>query len=368
MRSVDMTDGICFAGLDVHARKTAAAAVQLGSGEVFRVRLGGEPGETIAWLRSLPGPVRAVYEAGPTGFGLARAARAAGIEVMVCSPGAIPRQPGDRVKTDARDALKLARLLAAGQLRAVVVPAPELEALRDLVRAREDLRGDLMAARHRISKLLLRRGLLWPGPGVPWSTRHLAWLAKVGFDEPLADTVLGEYLGCHEVLLARRDRLDALIAEQAQREPWAPTVGRLRCLRGVDTLTAVGLIAEIGDFAVFEHPRRLASYLGLVPSEQSTGERRRQGAITKAGSGHARRLLVEAAWHYRRPPRVSLTLRRRQAGQPPAAIDAAWRAQLRLHRRWAHLDAARAKKRTTVAVAVARELACFVWEIARQPD
>ena len=363
-----MSDGICFAGLDVHARKTAAAAVQLGSGEVFRARLGGGPAETIGWLRSLPGPVRAVYEAGPTGFGLARAARAAGIEVMVCAPGAIPRQPGDGVKTDARDALKLARLHAAGQLRAVLVPAPELEALRDLVRAREDLRGDLMAARHRISKLLLRRGLVWSGLGDTWSQRHLAWLSALSFDDALADVVLGEYLGCHEVLLARRDRLDALIAEQATREPWAPTIGRLRCLRGVDTLTAVGLVAEIGDFAAFAHPKQLASYVGLVPSERSSGERRRQGGITQAGSGHARRLLVEAAWHYRRAPRVSLTLRRRQAGQPPAAIDAAWRAQLRLHRRWAHLDGARGKKRTTVAVAVARELACFVWEIARQPD
>src|SRR6195952_5485737 len=184
MRSVDMTDGICFAGLDVHARKTAAAAVQLGSGEVFKAQIAGSPVEAIGWLRSLPGPVRAVYEAGPTGFGLARAARAAGVEVMVCSPGAIPRQPGDRIKTDMRDALKLARLLAAGQLRPVVVPAPELEALRDLVRAREDLRGDLMAARHRISKLLLRRGLLWPGPGEAWSTRHLAWLSTVAFGGP----------------------------------------------------------------------------------------------------------------------------------------------------------------------------------------
>jgi transposase len=363
-----VSDGICFAGLDVHARKTAAAAVQLGSGEVFRARLSGEPQAAIGWLRSLPGEVRAVYEAGPTGFGLARAARAAGIELMVCAPGAIPRQPGDRVKTDARDALKLARLHAAGQLRPVLVLAPELEALRDLVRAREDLRGDLMAARHRISKLLLRRGLVWAGPGATWSPRHLQWLAKVGFDDPLADVVLGEYLGCHEVLLARRDRLDALVAQQADERSWAPTVGRLRCLRGVDTLTAVGLVAEIGDITAFAHPKQLASYLGLVPSEQSSGERRRQGAITKAGSGHARRLLVEAAWHYRRRPRVSLTLRRRQHAQSPAAIDAAWRAQLRLHHRWAHLDAARAKKRTTVAVAVARELSCFVWEIARHSD
>ena len=244
----------------------------------------------------------------------------------------------------------------------------ELEALRDLVRAGGDLRGELMGARHRISKLLLRRGLVFAGPGETWSQAHLAWLGRVGFEEPLADSVLGEYLACHEVLLARRHRLDGLIAAQAEQEPWAPTVGRLRCLRGIDTLTAIGLIAEIGDFHAFDHPRLLASYLGLVPGEHSTGERRRQGAITKSGSGHARRLLVEAAWHYRRPPRVSLTLRRRQQGQPPSAVDAAWRSQLRLHKRCSHPDAARGKRRTTVAVAVARELSHFVWEIARQPD
>jgi transposase len=363
-----VSDGICFAGLDVHARTTAGAAVQLGSGEVFRTQIAGSPLAAIEWLRSLPGPVRAVYEGGPTGFGLARAARAAGIELMVCSPGAIPRQPGDRIKTDTRDALKLARLHAAGQLRPVVVPAVELEALRDLVRAREDLRGDLMSARHRVSKLGLRYGHVFDGPGETWSTRHLRWLSNVRFADALTETVFGEYLAHHEVLLARRDRLDTLIAEQAMVGPWAATVARLRCLRGVDTLTAVGLVAEIGDITAFAHPKQLASYLGLVPSEQSSGQRRRQGSITKAGSSHARRLLIEAAWHYRRTPRVSLTLKRRQQGQPPAAIDAAWRAQQRLHRRWAHLDQARRKKRTTVAVAVARELACFVWELAHQPD
>src|SRR4051812_11668673 len=215
MRSVDVRDGICFAGLDVHARKTAAAAVMLGSGEVWKAQLPGTPQAAIEWLQALPGEVRAVYEAGPTGFGLARAGRAAGIELMVCAPGAIPRQPGDRVKTDARDALKLARLHAAGQLRPVAVPEPELEALRDLIRAREDLRGDLMAARHRISKLLLRRGVLWRGPGQTWSRAHVTWLSTITFDESLAQAVLGEYLGAHQLLLARRDRLDALIAEQA---------------------------------------------------------------------------------------------------------------------------------------------------------
>lgn len=364
-----MSDGICFAGLDVHARKTAGAAVLLGTGEVYKAQISGPPTAAIEWLQTLPGQVRAVYEAGPTGFGLARAARAAGLEMMVCSPGAIPRQPGDHTKTDQRDALKLARLHAAGQLRAVLVPAPELEALRDLVRAREDLRGDLMAARHRISKMLLRRGHVYGGPGAAWdSQRHAAWLASIDLGDPLARVVLGEYLACHEVLLARRQRLDALIAEQACVPEWAALVGRLRCMRGIDTLTAVGLVAEIGDFAAFEHPKQLASFLGLVPAERSTGEKRKQGTITKAGSSHARRLLIEAAWHYRRRPAVSLALRRRQDGQPTAAIDAAWRAQLRLSHRWAHLDASRGKRRTTVAVAVARELACFVWEIARQPD
>jgi len=364
-----MVDGICFAGLDVHARKTAGAAVHLGSGEVFRAQIVGGPVEAIGWLQSLPGPVRAVYEAGPTGFGLARTARAAGLEVMVCSPGAIPRQPGDRIKTDTRDALKLARLLAAGQLRPVTVPTVELEALRDLVRARENLRGDLMAARHRVSKMLLRRGLVYGGPGHPWeSRRHAAWLGSITLSDELAQVVLGEYLACHEVLLARRDRLDGLISGQAQHPEWASLVSRFRCMRGIDTLTAIGLIAEIGDFGAFDHPKQLASFLGLVPGEQSTGEKRRQGAITKAGSSHARRLLIEAAWHYRRHPAVSLTLKRRQEGQSPAAIQTAWRAQLRLAGRWAHLDARRGKRRTTVAVAVARELACFIWEIARQPD
>jgi transposase len=196
----------------------------------------------------------------------------------------------------------------------------------------------------------------------------VGWLNKIRFDDAVVELVFAEHLAHHEALLARRNRLDGLLGEQAVQDPWAATVGRLRCLRGIDTLTAIGLVAEIGDINAFDHPRRLASYLGLVPSEQSSGTKRRQGSITKAGSSHARRLLVEAAWHYRPAPRISASLRARQAGQPPAAIDAAWRAQLRLHRRWAHLDAARGKRRTTVAVAVARELSCFVWEIAHQPD
>ena len=226
-----------------------------------------------------------------------------------------------------------------------------------------------MAARHRISKLLLRRGLIYGGPGHPWESKHhAAWLSAIDVGDRLARVVLGEYLACHEVLLARRDRLDALIAEQAHDRRWAALVGRLRRMRGIDTLTAVGPIAEIGDFTAFAHPRQPASFVGLVATGSASGEKRKHGSITKAGSGHARRLPIEAAWHYRRRPAVSLTLRRRQDGRPPAAIQAAWRAQPRLSARWAHPDARRAKRRTTVAVAVAREPACLVWEIARQPD
>jgi transposase len=202
----------------VDAHETAAAAVRLGSGEVWKAQLTGSPAAAIDWLQTLPGAVRAVYEAGPTGFGLAGAAGAAGIEMTVCSPGAVARQPGDHAKTDQRDALELARLHAAGQLRAIVVPEPVCEALRDLVRYREDLRGDLMACRHRIGKLLLRRGLVWAGPGATWSQRHLTWLSKIRFDEPVVELVFAEHLAQHEALLARRDRLDALLADQGHPE------------------------------------------------------------------------------------------------------------------------------------------------------
>lgn len=292
-----MADGICFAGLDVHARQTAAAAVIVGSGEVFKAQLRGSPGAAIDWLQTLPGPVRAVYEAGPTGFGLARAARAAGIEMMVCAPGAIPRQPGDHTKTDQRDALKLARLHAAGQLRAVVVPAPAYEALRDLVRCREDLRGDLMACRHRITKLLLRRGLVWAGPGSSWTQAHLKWLSVIRFDDPIVELVFTEHLAQHETLLARRDRLDGLLAAQAVDGPWTQTVARLRCLRGVDTLTALGLCAEIGEWERFDHPDQLASDLGIVPSEHTTGAQRRLGACTRPQRVVARTIARLATSH-----------------------------------------------------------------------
>jgi transposase len=286
-----------WAGLDVHARGVVAVTLDGESGELRTHRLSGKTSEVVEFCRSLPGPTRVAYEAGPTGYGLARALHAAGIGCIVAAPGKIERPAQDRIKTDQRDAERVLRLLMIDGLHAVRVPSGEEEALRDLVRAREDLRGDLMRARQRLGKLLLRRDVRYEDSAGAWTARHRAWLAKVDLGERGAQVTLLEYLGAIDALVTRRDALEAAIAELVPGSPWAQTVARLRCLRGVDMLSAVGLCAEVGDFERFERPGRLMSYLGLVPSENSSGEQRRQGAITKSGSRHARRLLVEAAWH-----------------------------------------------------------------------
>lgn len=358
-----MTDGICFAGLDVHARTTVAAAVQLGSGEVFRARLGGANEEAIGWLQSLPGPVRAVYEAGPTGFGLARAARTAGIEVMVCSPGAIPRQPGDRVKTDARDALKLARLHAAGQLRPVLVPEPELEALRDLVRAREGAVGVATQAKHRLKAFLLRQGRRYPGR-TGWTQPYRRWLADLSVPLAPQHIALQEYRDTIDETERRVERLTEPLRQHTPAWRWAPVVDALQALRGVSFVTAVSLVAEIGDIRRFAHPRQLMAFLGLVPSEYSSGPSVRRGGITKAGNPHARRVRAEAAWAYQGIPRLGRQALYRQEALPKAVCDIAWKAQLRLTSRFRRL-VARGKAKPTVATAIARELTGFIWAIAR---
>jgi transposase len=351
-------------GLDVHGKETTAVVVDAISGELAAKRIVGRPDRVLDWLATLEQPFQAVYEAGPTGYGLARGAVERGLDVVVCSPGHIPRRPGGRVKTDRRDAERLARLLVAGELRLVRVPTPAEEQLRDLVRSREDLRVDLMRCRHRISKLLLRRERYYPSDGGAWTGRHRDWLSTLHFDDAASEIVLQDALHAHDWMVARRDQLERSLTELADDSLWAPLIGRLRCLRGINTLSAVGLIAEIGDFERFSHPRKLASFLGLVPSEDTSGEVRRQGSITKAGSKHARRLLVEAAWHYRNPPRIGKELELRQRGQDPRAVDAAWRCQRRLYRRWQRLAIERGKRRTLVAIAVARELSTYCWELA----
>jgi transposase len=360
-----MAQARTFVALDVHVSATVAAIIDRDSGELRRRRLSGRASEVAEFVAGLEGPVRATYEAGPTGFALARRLEAVGVDCLVCAPGLIPRGPSDRVKTDRRDAERLVRLLIAGELHRVTVPSVEAESLRDLVRAREDLRGDLMSARHRVAKLLLRHDVRFEGAQRNWTQPHLRWLSTVRFEQPGTQAAFDDYRGAVEALVIRRSQLEAGIAEQLPLSPWAQTAQRLMCLRGIDTLTAAGLCAEVGDFSRFAHPEQLMSFLGVVPSEHSSGTQRRQGSITKSGSQHARRLLVEAAWHYRQPPRVSEPLRRRQAGADPAIVALSWKTQRRLHRVWSRMEQ-RGKRRTIIAVAAARELAGFCWAVATE--
>jgi transposase len=360
------TKGMTLVGLDVHARQTHAAVLDPATGEIGVSRLRLAPLGVVSFLERLGARVRAVYEAGPTGFGLARAARERGIDVRVAAPGSIPKGPGDRVKTDRRDAVRMVRLLAAGELSFAFVPSVEDECFRDLVRAIEDVRGDLMRARHRLSKFLLRRGERYPGPGRAWTARHMAWLRSREFDDACSGATLGDYLAAVELLAGRRSTLLGVLEEQVPQSGHAAVIARLRCFRGIDTLSAAGLAAEVGDFGRFARPTLLAGFLGIVPSEHTSDQRRRQGAITKAGPTHARRLLVEAAHHYRYQPAIGATLARRQAGQDPRVIAIAWRAQRRLNQRWRHLRTERGKPAGVVAIACARELAAFLWEAARR--
>ena len=358
-----MTKVRTWVGLDVHAVKVVACVVEAESGEMTVLRLPGEPAEIVAFCAGLSAPTRVGYEAGPTGFGLARALAAAGIGCVIAAPGKIERPAQDKVKTDRRDAERLVRLLMIDGLHPVRVPSREEEALRDVVRAREDIRGDLMRARHRLGKLLLRHDVRYDGSGDNWTWRHRQWLSKIRLAERGTQTTLLDYLGAIDALEIRRDTLEATIGELIPSSPWAQDIARLRCMRGIDTLTAVGLCAEINDFERFAHPKQLMSYVGLVPSENSSGQTRRQGAITKSGSQHARRLLVEAAWHYRRPPRLGPPLKNRQPDQPAAVIAIAWRARQRLHHLWRRLDTQRGKRKTIIAAAVARHLTGFCWSI-----
>jgi transposase len=350
-------------GLDVHATKIVAAALDADTGELQTFAMGGDAAAAAGFCAGLARPVRVAYEAGPTGYGLARELVKRRVECVVAAPSKIPRASGDRVKTDRRDAEHLVRLLLAGKLHAVRVPGDEEEALRDLVRAREAVRVDLMRSRHRLSKLLLRHGIRFD-EGSAWTARHRQWLATITLPWPAAHATMLDARGAIDALAHRRDALEREILAMLPTSPWTVQVGRLRCLRGIDTLTAVGLCAEIGDFERFAKAEQLMSYVGLVPCEATTGQQRRLGSITKTGSGHARRLLVEAAWHYRSRPSIGKALTDRQNDQPPEAIAVAWSAQRRLHRTWTRLEA-RAKRRTIIAVAAARELAGFAWAITQ---
>src|SRR6266498_2718673 len=300
-------------GLDVHARSIRLAAVR--ADELLEERTLPYDEEAVERvLRRWPG-LRCCYEAGPTGFGLQRFLVERGIDCAVVAPGLVAQRPGDRVKTDGRDARKLARLLAGGLLQAIHVPSRELEAARDLVRAREDARLDRMRDRHRLSKFCLRHGRILPTSS--WTVVRRKWLGEQRFEFVAEQLTFDSYLHALDLVDARIEQLERAIRETAEQEPWRQLVARLRCLRGIDTLTALALVAEIGDFNRFETAEQFMAFVGLVPSERSSGEQRRQGSITKVGNGHVRRLLVESACHARRRPTVGYELARRQRGPRP---------------------------------------------------
>ena len=349
-------------GLDVHARSVVAEAVDWETGQVFSRRMVPDHEGVLAWVASLPGPVAVTYEAGPTGFGLARAFAAAGIRCEVIAPSKLERPPGDRVKTDRRDARRMARLLHIGEITGIRVPSEVQEDARDLFRARDAARVELMRARHRLSKLLLRHGIVYSG-GKTWNGVHERWLRGQRFALPGTAAAFDAAFDAVLSSTSRRDRLDTAITVTAAGPAWAPMVARLGAIRGIATLTGFGLAVEIGDWDRFTGAG-IGAYLGLVPSESSSGASRHQGSITKTGNTHARRLLVEAAWHHQRLLHAEgSAVRVRRAALTPALRARGQAADQRLHRRWTTM-AARKKEPSVIAVAVARELAGWCWSLA----
>ena len=355
-------------GLDVHARSVAAAAIDGVTGELFQCRLIPSYDQIRSWLGRLPGPVAVAYEAGPTGFGLHRQLSAAGIRCEVVAPSKLQRPAGDRVKTDARDALHLARLLRLDEIIPVAVPTVDQEAARDLVRAREDCRGDLMRARHRLSKLLLRHGIVYSG-GAAWTGRHDVWLRHDALPQLSSPATRLSFDSDYDAVLsvkARRDRLDTAIEEMAAGSEFTPLVRRLGCLPGISSLTGLALAVEIGDWHRFSG-NSIGSFVGLVPAESSSGSSRSQGPITKTGNGHVRRLLVEAAWHHQPRYRIGKTMRDRWALAPAAARARGDQGNRRPHTRWVQF-LTRRKRHTVATIAIARELAGWCWSLAVLDD
>ena len=355
-----------FVGLDTSKLKISVALAE--EGRQGEVRFLGEIDNTPEAVRRLVGKLASrysevlfCYEAGPTGYGLQRQISALGHECVVIAPSLIPKRPGERVKTNRRDALTLARLHRAGELTAIWVPDPGHEAVRELVRAREAAMADLRAKRQHLQSFLLRHGRLFPGRK-PWTRAHARWLSELAFEHPAQYLVLREYRQGIEDAQARLERLTQQIAEVLTTWSMAPVVEAYQALRGVALLTAVTFVAEIGDVRRFESPRQLMAYLGLVPCESSTGERVRRGSITKAGNTRVRRVLIEGAWTYRFPARMSRLLQERQANLPQIVRTIAWKAQVRLCARYRRLMAA-GKRQTVVTTAIAREMAAFLWAI-----
>jgi transposase len=356
-----------YVGIDAH-KKDLFVAMLIGHEKTpVTWQVANEPHAVCRLVRKLereaPGPVHVFYEAGPCGYALQRQMTTPRVTCDVVAPALIPRKPGERVKTNRRDARKLVELGRAGLLTAVQPPTPDDEAVRDLARARDDAREDLQRCRHRLGKLLLRRGLHFSGRN--WTRVHRQWIDRLTWTHAAERAVVDDYLLAIDHTAARLGELDARLAEIAETEPYREPVGWLRCFRGIDTLTAMLILAELHDVRRFPSAPALMAYLGLVPGEDSSGEKHRRGRITRTGNALVRRLLVETAWHYQHRPSVGVGLTRRRKGQPGRVIAIADTAQQRLCRRFRKL-AAEHKPAPKVAVAIARELAGFLWA-ALQP-
>ncbi len=354
-----------YVGLDVSSRSISVALIRPESEIVAEERIPNTAEAIAKLVRGWgdPAPVRACYEAGPTGYELQRQLSALGVDCAVIAPALIPKRPGERVKTDRRDARSLCTFFRAGTLTAIRVPTPEEESVRDLVRLREDLTEDILRARHRLSKFLLRHGRSF-GSGKKWTLRHLAWVKEQRFEIALLGRIRHEHLAAIDLRIAQRAELDREILALAARPPYADAVRRLCTLRGIGPLTALTLLVEVCDFARFPTAAEFAGFTGLTSSERSSGEQRRRGSITKAGNAHLRRVLVESSWAYRTRPARSKERMARLAGQPPEVTALALASEQRLHRRFWRL-VQRGKPTNIAAVAVARELAGVIWALMR---
>jgi transposase len=360
-----MTEFSKYVGLDVHKETIAVAVADAGGGEV---RYAGEIANTPEALVKLVGQLKKggarlsfCYEAGACGYGIYRQLRELGHDCVVVAPSLIPKKAGDRVKTDRRDSMSLARLHRAGELTAVVVPDDLQEALRDLTRAREDMKHLQRQAKQRLLAFLLRHGKRYEGKS-NWTQAHFRWLETVKFEHPAQQIVMQEYIDTVIACGKRVDSLEGQIEQAAQASRMWPVIEALMALRGVSLLTAVTVVAEIGDLKRFATAPQLMAYLGLVPGEYSSGGSTRRGGITKTGNGHVRRVLVEAAWTYRYAARKTAVLQRRAERTPEVIQDIAWSAQKRLCQRYRQLEA-RGKLKVQVCTAVARELVGFIWAI-----
>ncbi|MDF2759761.1 MAG: Transposase family protein [Thermomicrobiales bacterium] len=357
-----------YVGIDAHKKDLFIALLVGDQATPMTWQVANEPQAVRRLARKIereaPGPVHVCYEAGPCGYALQRQLATTRVTCQVIAPALIPRIPGERIKTNRRDARKLAELFRAGLLTEVRPPTPEDEAVRDLCRARDDAREDLQRCRHRLSKLLLRRGLHYPGRN--WTHPHRRWLASLSWAHEAERVVVDDYVLAIDHVEARLLELDARLTALAHTAPYREPVAWLRCFRGIETLTAMLLLGELHDFRRFHSPRALMAYVGLVPSEHSSGETHRRGRITRAGNALVRRLLVETAWHYQRGPQLGKALSRRRQGQPARAIAIADKAHQRLCRRFRTLRA-RQMPPAKIVVAVARELVGFVWAALQPP-